>query len=103
MTEGQPHDCVTVARPRQSGIGHVAQSSRVAVTVGQPVCLEGVGGGPEGKLTVVMAGELALPLGAWARTPVLHSISMKRKREMERDKTYTARTKASDFIVRPKR
>jgi hypothetical protein len=53
MADGQPHDCVTVARPRHSGTAHVWQSSRVAVTVGHPVWEVGGGGGPVGTVMVV--------------------------------------------------
>ena len=57
--DGQPHDCVTVARPRHSGTAHVWQSSRVAVTVGHPVWEVGDGGGPVGTVTVVKPWSLA--------------------------------------------
>lgn len=71
MADGQPHDCVTVARPRQAGMAHVVHSSRVAVTVGQPVCVM-VGKGPVPRTTLVRTGELALPLGSVvAQAPVL--------------------------------
>lgn len=55
--DGHPHDCVTVARPRHSGTGHVWQSSRVAVTVGHPVWVVGSGGGP---------AEMVVPVTLWS-------------------------------------
>ena len=68
---GHPQDCVTVTSPRQRGMAQVAQSSRVAVTVGQPVC-ELADGVTEGGYPVVQTGpprsDVRSP--SWAATRV---------------------------------
>jgi hypothetical protein len=66
---GQPQDCVTVARPRHAGTMQEVQSSRVAVTVGQPVWNDDDGVPvTDPPLESVVAVTPVFPAGSWAMT-----------------------------------
>ena len=96
MAAGQPQLCVTVTRPRHAGTGHVVHSSRVAVTVGQPVWVGMVTMPPPPAL-------LAVVPSSWASAPDRLVVRSARQPMRRRDwVTYTdkaTKTWVADFIV----